>query len=195
MALVATPGASNADSYATLAEANGYNLGIPRTEVWDDADDTEKENALRMAASLLDAMPQAWMGSASTDTQSMGWPRKGMLSRNEFPIPEDVIPVALKDAQSEFARRILEADVTEDDDAMKHGIKRIEAGSVVVEYQRTNQDLFKSMIVPGESAATPVSGLLMIPDIVLIKLVPSWLKQTIGQQQVGSNKFLFFKTL
>lgn len=104
--LVATAGATNANSYGTLTEAKTYFSRKPYTDAWDAANAEQQENALLEGAIRLDQLD--FIGIASTDTQSMKWPRKlntsGDLIRN---YAVDAIPTPLKRAQFELAYWIL----------------------------------------------------------------------------------------
>lgn len=114
-----------------------------------------------MAARLLDAMPQAWTGAASTSTQALGWPRTGMESRNGYTLASGVIPNDLKYAQFEYALKLIAGDLTAGNDVIAQGIKSIKAGPVSL--------AFKETLARADALAQ------MIPDVVVALLVPSWL--------------------
>jgi hypothetical protein len=115
MTLVTTPGAVNADSYASLAEADAYFTARGNT-VWTGTD-AAKENALRRAATYLDNAYRArWIGIRATQAQARGWPRVegqrerfrvtltyALLDIDGFEIAVDSVPVQLKNAQIEVA--------------------------------------------------------------------------------------------
>lgn len=122
MALVVTPGADNADSYASLDEANAYFTARGLT-TWTGTD-SAKENALRRAADYLENQYRGrWKGYRTSETQSLSWPRLGdednrsvrdgflvavgIVDDDGFEIPTDVIPKQLKNAQCEAALLIL----------------------------------------------------------------------------------------
>ena len=128
MALNATPGAATADSYATLAEANAYNAAHSFSEAWVGTD-AQKEAALKHAARLLDSSFN-WTGSPVDAVQALTWPRNSMVSRNGFAIDNTVVPQALKDAQSEWARQLLADDITADSEADKEGLTRLKIGPI-----------------------------------------------------------------
>jgi hypothetical protein len=172
--LVTTPGLSTANSYVTVAEADAYHETRLHSNDWLVSGEV-KAAALVMATRLLDAyyswtgdpltQPQlpylpagayrAWTGNATSATQSLSWPRVGMLTRNGFPLPSDAIPQELKDATSEFARQLIVADRTLDLSADVQGIKSVKAGPVTI--------AFKDMM-----------ELKVIPNVVHTLLVPSW---------------------
>lgn len=179
MALVTTPGSASANSYASVAEANAYNASRPFSTGWTGSD-AVKEAALTEAARLLDAAFR-WTGMAVDDVQALTWPRSGMLSRNGFAIPTSgtsSIPQALKDAQSEFARQLLEANRTADDDAQKAGIEKVKAGSVEVTFKKMSggqSDPFAYLDAEAARMGNAFDYLSrVIPDAVRMLLVPSW---------------------
>lgn len=176
MALVidATVGGVNANSYETKAEAQIYFDSRLPVAGWDNAD--SQDVLLVMATRTLDALAQPfktfvpsqgsgggyyrvrrrWTGLPATTTQKLAWPRIGMFDQNGNAIPPNVIPQALKDAESELAGQLGNADRTLDNDVIVQGIKDIKAGSVSVS--------FKDGIVPQ-----------VIPDAVFNLMPQSWL--------------------
>lgn len=156
MALVATPGAADANSYLTVAEADAYfETRLQATRWTSIVDDVVKETALIMATRVIDSRI-CFTGVAATGTQALAWPRAGMFNRNGFAIGEDVVPQALKDATAELAYMLLASDVTLESDAAVQGISRIKAGPVDISFR----DSIESRDVPSN-----VSELF----------VPSWL--------------------
>jgi hypothetical protein len=79
-----------------------------------------------------------------------------MYDANGNPIPSDVIPQALKDAESELAGQLVMSDTTLDNAVAVGGIKSVSAGSVSV--------TFKDDIAAH-----------VLPDAVTSLLPPSWL--------------------
>src|SRR5712691_5596582 len=98
--LVATPGAANANSYATVLEAAAYFADrLPLVPPWSAVAD--QTAALLMATRVLDLMAvarrtlriskggtryfytsRAWTGAPATTTQALAWPRTGMYDLN-----------------------------------------------------------------------------------------------------------------
>jgi hypothetical protein len=83
--IVATPGAVNANSYLTLAEAqeiiDGMVLDADAT-AWGIATTDNKNRALYSAAQRLDR--ERFLGARATDTQSMQWPRTGVRKPDTY---------------------------------------------------------------------------------------------------------------
>jgi len=180
MSLVATPGASNANSYATVAEADAYHVTRLHSETWSDASATEKTAALIMATRLLDAYysnpyihhaigtvapPKntiwAWTGNASGSTQSLCWPRSGMFNRNGYLIDSALIPQELKDAIAEFAWQLLGTDRTLDNEVDTKGITQVTAGPITLKFK---EDQYSKVM----------------PDAVQGLLIPSWIVYIYG---------------
>lgn len=173
--IVATPGAANANSYLTSAEADAYfDSRLPLVPPWEDADSPEA--ALIMATRTLDRLFQqrrvlvrddkgdsyyvtarTWTGLPATTTQRLAWPRTGMYDWNGNAISSSVIPQDLKDAVAEFAGQLLKKDTTIDNDIAVQGISSVKAGSVEV--------AFRDGVVTTK----------VLPDAVLALIPASWL--------------------
>lgn len=99
MALIVTIGATNADSYATLAEyqARGAAMG------WTLADtDAANEINLRRAAVVLDETYN-FIGMKQYQAQALSWPRLVNRLVDDWPIDPNTVPQAIKAAQMEMA--------------------------------------------------------------------------------------------
>lgn len=165
--IVATPKSATANSYVTLVEADTYHEGVLYSEAWDDATDDEKNRALVTATSMLDVWFE-WFGDATTLTQRLFWPRRGVLKPgvsdgqiqsavvNDWHEPyghlldQDVVPDLIKEATSELARNLLIEDRTADSETQTQGLKSLKAGPVALEFT-------------GSGGAKP------IPDAVMVK--------------------------
>lgn len=188
MPLIATPGAANANSYVTVAEADAFAAERLNSDAWTSATVLQKEAALITATRYIDALaapykklyPTAtppyyvirphWTGKPATSTQALAWPRIGMKDLNGNDIPSDVIPKALKDATCEFAIQLLTTNSTADNPISVQGITSIKAGPVAL----TFKEIIESHVWP---------------DAVLNLLVPSWL--TDEEYEQADNAFLF----
>lgn len=110
MTLETTPGAANADSYASLEEANAY-FTARGNATWTGTDEA-KETALRRGTAYLDNVYRTkWRGRRSTETQALAWPRidgvRGwgypLLDLDGFDIQSDSVPAQVKNAAIEAA--------------------------------------------------------------------------------------------
>jgi len=79
IAIVATPGAADANSYLTLAAAQAIVDGFIQDDdvlAWASATTDQKNRALFTATQRLDR--ERFLGARSTDTQALQWPRTGV---------------------------------------------------------------------------------------------------------------------
>ena len=154
--LVATPGAVNENSYCTVAEADAYHSARLFSSDWTLAVTDNKTVSLIMATRLLDSMYEWASWPTAPATQSLQWPRVGLLARSKLKfIESNVIPDELKNATAEFARQLLVADRTLDSDVETQGIQSISAGPVSLS--------FKSSVYPK-----------VVPDAVYNLLPLGW---------------------
>lgn len=119
MALITTPGAADADSYFSLAEATAYFTARGIT-AWTGTD-AVKENAARRGTAYLDNQYRGrWKGYRTEQLQALAWPRVGSYRENGvrigdslsvagivdldgFEIPTNVVPQQIKNAAMESA--------------------------------------------------------------------------------------------
>ena len=85
-----------------------------------------------------------------------------MLNRNGVAIDTTVIPRELKEATAEFAGQLLTADRSLDNDVAVQGITSIKAGPVALSFKENGIETAK-----------------MLPEAVLMLLVPSWMSAEI----------------
>jgi DnaT-like ssDNA binding protein len=187
--IIATPGASDANSFCTLAEANAYfDTRLPLDPPWVTSGDTSAR-LLIMATRILCSMvvarktirydsrgvpyyytSRAWTGTIDSDTQALAWGRKGMFDRYSRPMTDGIIPQDLKDAESELAGQLAIADRTLDNDIVTQGITSIKAGSVAL----TFKDIVEAHV---------------LPDAVINLMPPSWMTDEIIDY--GVNPMIF----
>lgn len=113
MALVVETGSglSNADSYASVAEADAYVADYGRSDGWLDSLDDQKEQALRLATQAIDASVVSWQGDRLTATQALDWPRSEVELDGHL-IGSSTIPTILKRATIELAVKFREDPTT-----------------------------------------------------------------------------------
>jgi len=131
MALDATIGGANADTYGTVAEADAY-FTSRGNAVW--AGLTEvKEASLRMAATYLDNVYQGkWKGLRVNELQARSWPRVDVLDYDGFYVSSLIIPRQVKNAQFEAALLLLTGAVLEG--TINRAVKREKVDVIEVEY-------------------------------------------------------------
>lgn len=104
--VIATVGASDANSYVTVAEANHFFSEQFGYSQWGVASAADREGCVITASRSLDAY-MAWSGRPTYDDQSMGWPRVDARDRYGRVVPDDEIPAIIKQATFETAFLVL----------------------------------------------------------------------------------------
>lgn len=162
--LIATPGATNANSYATLAEALTYHESHLYASVWENADDDQKIVALIWATRLLDEQ-QDWKGEKVSGLQALRWPRSYAEDCDGYSIDSVTIPLSLKNATAELARHLLTKDRLQVMDDNVAGLKSVTAGSVSVEFSSMDRiDLFPPSVdqmLRCLTSTSSVSGMIV----------------------------------
>lgn len=132
------------NSYISVADADDYFAERLYVSDWTGATSTDKANALMMARRAIDR--QAFIGSRASDNQLLAWPRSGILD-----VDDATTPQAILDAQCELALAFLREDLTADDGT--RGVRRLQAGSVAIEYDgrapaRNLPDAVSALLAP-----------------------------------------------
>ena len=105
-ALIATVQATNANSYLTDTEADTYFESQLFVDSWDNESQSVKQKALVLATKYIDQ--EYFAGVKSTQTQSLEFPRIGVVNKQGYYVDNTTIPQALKDATCELAIFIIE---------------------------------------------------------------------------------------
>ena len=143
MALIATLGAVDANSYVTSAEADAYFEDRMHSSAWDAVSDSDP--LLISASRMLDWYVK-WKGSKSTTTQSMQYPRTGVIRPDGTEIDDDVLPPEIKIAVFELAFSNIGADRTAEDPLA--GIGKLSAGSLMIQAGSEKPNQTNSKPVP-----------------------------------------------
>lgn len=140
LVLIATSGATNANTYATKAEASvvgGYLESRLFTTTWTGASAADKNAALVWATTLLDDWVD-WIGSRVDDDQSLRWPRYSVEDQDGYTVDSDSIPAFLKNATSELAMYLLGGDPTDAPDTL--GFSRLKVSTLELEVDKSDRD-------------------------------------------------------
>jgi hypothetical protein len=113
MALVTTPGAANADSYATLVEASDYIATLTYATDWP-ATDPAREKVLKQAALVMETLKFKGSRVKSAEEQALSFPRNGLCDVDGWAIAITVVPIAVKRAQIALALELAKKDRTVD---------------------------------------------------------------------------------
>lgn len=165
MALIATVGSSDANSYVTVAEATAYFDDRVHADAWGTFEN--QEGALITASQMLDWYVK-WKGYRSSTTQSMLWPRTGVVRKDGTGVAVDIIPQELKVAVYELALSSLEDDRTLD--SSMAGIEQVKAGSLMVKASAGGYDSTKADTIP-EKVWMILSDLYSRGDVSVVRLM------------------------
>lgn len=112
--LVATAGATTANSFATQAEGTTYCDARLNSSAWTSAATADKDRALIEATRELNVL--TWAGLTVTTTQALAWPRQ-YVTNPDSPtgdyVDSTIVPQRLKDATTELALQFLIAGTTD----------------------------------------------------------------------------------
>jgi hypothetical protein len=128
-------GLANAESYASVAEADAWHLARGN-DIWFDSDfdNTEKEQALRRATDFMEQYyGLRYAGYRKTDTQALAWPRYEVprADTNGGYWSSDAVPQPVKNACMELAVKAAQGDLAPDLGRVE---KRTKVGEIEVEY-------------------------------------------------------------
>jgi len=129
MAIVATVGGADTNSYPTVEEATAYFADRLHAEGWFSLAEEDQPKALITASQQLDWYAR-WKGSKASTTQAMGFPRVGLVLPDGTEYDSTIVPPEVKKAVFELALSSIETDRTADSDMA--GLAEIKAGSVML---------------------------------------------------------------
>ena len=144
MALVTTPGAVDADSYASLAEAVAYVGTLTFTGKWP-SDAPAQEALLKQAALKMETLSFKGTRAASAESQALAFPRIGLYDRDGYAIASDVVPRAVKTAQIALAVWLAKKDRTGDPSPASLKVGSLEISGTV---NKAFPDHVMSMLAP-----------------------------------------------
>lgn len=102
--VTATAGASDANSYLTVAAASDLANAYLGTLAWTDASTDNRGRALIMATRYLDQLE--WIGSRASTTQALAWPRNDAAC-GELSFAANVIPAPIRQGCFDLAEALL----------------------------------------------------------------------------------------
>jgi hypothetical protein len=122
-------GLANANSYASLGDADAYHQAHLHADDWLAATVETKSAALVWASRLLDEAVD-WHGVKAVTLSGLRWPRAGVADRDGVPLQSNAIPPALRHATAEFARHLIANDRTTE--PAEKGVRSIAAGGIAI---------------------------------------------------------------
>lgn len=109
-------------SYCTIEEANEYFAGRLHAEVWEQADESTKEKALRQATRAIDRQPLR--GRKTNPEQELAFPRH----------PDTEVPEAVKEACCEETLAMLERGNSQRRKLQQEGVQSFALGNMSETY-------------------------------------------------------------
>ena len=179
MSVETTVGAADANSWADESEFKEFRVNrFPVVAAVVAATDDLITPALIVACRMI-GDDFKWTGRPVNSVQALTWPRRGMRTRNGYPIASTDIPIELKYAQCEMAYELLAgADLVSDNDALLKGISSIRAGSVGITFQNVSQSTVEEVDMFLRRMGSDFNYLSsQISGEVRRLLVPSWFEQ------------------
>ena len=165
MALDATVGGANANSYVTVEEADSYFLERLHSGAW--VTSTVKEAALITASRLLD-WELVFSGSKALDAQAMQFPRSDLVLNDGTEVLSTIIPREIKFATFELALFSLSADRTADNPLA--GIEMAKAGPLAIKATPAGYDSTASKVIP-EHIRRMLADFIANGSISVVRLV------------------------
>lgn len=85
-------GVANANSYGTIGAARSYAVDRNITL---SATDSVVSGQLVMGTDYLESFAQQFVGSPTSPTQALSWPRQNVMANSDTPFPSNSIPIDL----------------------------------------------------------------------------------------------------
>jgi hypothetical protein len=150
----ATVAGSNANSFATVEQANAYFDGRINGEFWVDLEpDVQIRSLITATRLIVQAFNRiGWQGYPLTPSQRLPFPRTGVRTPDGWIVPYGANPSALVDATAELAGRLAQEGMP-DVPSETEGMKSFTAGPVTAEW-------YESM--PSDPTALPAAVYDMI---------------------------------
>lgn len=143
MELIATPGAADANSYVTVADAWTFMEEQLNPEAWATVPPGTTYHlpvwqaiALIHATRLLDAQVH-WAGIRATETQALAWPRTGVLDQDGRLVASTTVPVAIRRATTLYALALMDEAAQASAQAARTGVRAKTIGSTRIEYHES----------------------------------------------------------
>jgi len=104
-------GLSNANSYASVADADQYHENNGNPTAWSGATAAVKQNALREGTRILDNWYRLrWKGRRLSRDQALLWPRAYVEDEDRFAVDSDIVPIIVADVTAYMGLQIVNGD-------------------------------------------------------------------------------------
>lgn len=129
-------GKSDANSYATIAEADAYMNDYKNLPAeWDTSTEVQKQVAMIRGTQYIEDLARGrFKGVQTSEDQALQYPRDGVINESGYSIDHDEIPVQLKFSVFESALRVRQGTSLVPDDTTGGGVKKelVEVGTVKI---------------------------------------------------------------
>jgi hypothetical protein len=143
----------NANSYASIAQADARHSTSTGADAWDNLDQQQKEQRLVTATRRLDALFD-WVGTPYRHDQPLGFPRRNLYDQTGRAVYMKAVPATVRNAVIDLAlwlpEEVAAASTTSDD-----VIEEITLGPIGIK------------MATATSGATPAARPLIPSDIIM----------------------------
>jgi len=130
MAIDTTINGDNANSYISIEDANDYFMGRLYSDLWINADDIKKEQALRTATARIDM--EKFYGDKQQSSQALKFPRVN-IGYLDGVLIDGILPKTLLNATCELAIYLLSNDMSKPSVDLS-GVQKFKAGSLSIDF-------------------------------------------------------------
>ncbi len=126
--VTATPGATDANSYLTVAEADAFAGARLQADNWNQAAEYDKDSALIQATARIDEL--VFTGYKISSGQALKWPRYSAFDEDGYEYPGDVIIPIVQRATFETALWLLNQNAATTDALAPTGLEAFTQATV-----------------------------------------------------------------
>jgi hypothetical protein len=157
MTLIVETGAidPNANSYASIAQADARHSTSTSADAWDNLDPAQKEQRLITATRRLDALFD-WVGTPYRHDQPLGFPRRNLYDQTGRPVYMKTVPTTVRNAAIDLALWLPEDTPSASSAGTDDVIEEITLGPIGIK-----------MAAASSSGTTPTARPLIPSDIIM----------------------------
>lgn len=128
------------DVYGSLSAADAYFAAALHATSWAAVldDDDQRAKSLVTATRMLDRA--RWVGTKTSPSQALEWPRTGVTDRYGVPLSDSAVPVSIENGCYELANLLLGDSSIQNATSSGSNVKSVEAGSAAVEFFRSTSN-------------------------------------------------------
>lgn len=147
--VIATPGASNANSFLTRTRADELALEHPYSSAWTGLTDTNKKDAALIRFSKI-VSAECWRGKRAIAGQRLSFPRLGLKYDDDNEVDSSTIPPEIEEAVFIGVLGLLQKDTSLPPSQLVEGLTKLKADVVELGFKdlryKSMPDHVKSMI-------------------------------------------------